>query len=80
MCRRVVGNEPVNYFTIKELVNIFSSIVASRSLEVFEINLLENLSCISVVHNLIGDLNINHSVYCKKSPLSIKPVCFGFSY
>ena len=65
----------MNYFTIKELVNTFSSIVASRSLDVFEMQLLENLSYISVVHNLIGDLNIHNSVYCRKSPLSIKPVC-----
>ena len=73
--RKVVGNEDVNMATIKQIVTTFSSIIASRSLQVLEEHLFENLSFIPVIHDLLGDLTINHSVYLMKQTLSIHPVC-----
>lgn len=79
--RKVVGNEDVNMATIKQIVTTFSSIIASRSLQVLEEHLFENLSYMPVIHDLLGDLNIHHSVYPMKQTLSIHPVgVIVFSY
>lgn len=77
MYRDIVGYEDVNIRAIKQLVNVFSSVVASRSLLFLEKHMLENLSYLETVYDLIGDLN-NSSNVCLRKFIPSTPVFFIF--
>lgn len=77
MYRDIVGYEDVNIRAIKQLVNVFSSVVASRSLLFLEKHMLENLSYLETVYDLIGDLN-NSSNVCLRKFIPSTPVSLIF--
>ena len=74
--RSYVNNEDMNITAMKRVVNTFTSVIASYSLEVIEKHLLENLSYIEKVYDLLGNMNITHSVCVRKHPPSSTPVIY----
>ena len=60
--RHIVKQE-VTVTSIKRIVNAFTSIVSERAVLVYEKKLLDHLSSMHPLFDLLLDLNIGHSVY-----------------
>lgn len=78
--RHIVKQE-MTVTSIKRIVNAFTSIVSERAVLVYEKKLLDHLSSMHPLFDLLLDLNIGHSVYKHEFNLTFQLVmpCGGLS-